>query len=113
MRQKLKDKSDGAAGMILLHNGVVRNCTRTGKPVTSIEVEVDMKRLLEVIADTERLPGILAVEVEINQGPLKVGDDIMLLGVAGDIRENCLSALSYCLNRVKSEVTYKKEHCCE
>lgn len=113
IRQKLKQKSAGAAGMILIHNGVVRNCTRDGKLVTNIEVEADTKRLSEVIADTERLPGILAVEVEINHGTLKVGDDIMLLGVAGDIRENCLSALSYCLNRIKSEVTRKKEHCCE
>ncbi len=108
--KKLKHKSAGAAGMILLHNGVVRNCTRKGDPVTHIDVTADTKRLAEVIADTEKMSGVLAVEAEINTGRLSVGDDIMLLGVAGDIRENCIEALSYCLNRIKKEVTAKKEY---
>jgi molybdopterin synthase catalytic subunit len=39
-----------------------------------------------------------------------VGDDVMLLAVAGDIRENVTAALSDALNAIKSTVTAKTEY---
>jgi molybdopterin synthase catalytic subunit len=105
----MKEKAGTSAGMILVHNGVVRDCTRDGMPVSAVEVSVDWSRLKEIIDEARRFPGIKAVEVEINECRLKVGDDIMLLGVAGDVRENVLHALTYALNRIKKEVTRKKE----
>lgn len=109
MRQKLKQKSGGRAGMILIHNGVVRNTTRNGLPVSSIEVDVDYEKLVDIMKEAHELPGVMAVDVEIAEGPLKIGDDIMLLGVAGDLRENTISALKHVLDRIKAEVTSKKE----
>lgn len=95
--------------MILVHNGIVRGHSRDGRKVTGVEVSVDWERLKQVIEDGERLPGITAVEAHINEGSLAVGEDVMFLGVAGDIRENVIGALSTILNRIKSEVTSKKE----
>lgn len=105
----LKEKAGTSVGMILVHNGVVRDCTRDGRPVSAIEVSVDWPKLKEILDEARRFPGIKVVEAEINEGRLKVGDDIMLLGVAGDVRENVLNALTYALNRIKKEVTKKKE----
>jgi molybdopterin synthase catalytic subunit len=110
MRKRLKARAGGKAGMILLHNGIVRNTSRQGEGVSSIEVTADRGRLEEVMREAEGLPGVIAVEVEITEGPLSVGDDIMLLGIAGDIRENTLSAMAHVLDRIKKEVTFKTEH---
>jgi len=96
--------------MILLHNGIVRNTSRDGRNVSSIEMEADRNRLAEIMEEAEALPGVIAADVEIAEGALKIGDDIMLLGIAGDIRENTISAMTHVLNRIKKEVTAKKEH---
>ena len=40
---------------------------------------------------------------------LAVGDDVMLLAVAGDIRENVIATLSDTLNAIKATVTSKTE----
>ncbi len=109
MRQRLKEAAGGGAGMILLHNGVVRASSRQGEPVSAIEVEADLERLEAIVSEARAMDGILAVEAELNTGRLEVGDDIMLLGVAGDIREHVISCLSITLDRIKAEVTKKRE----
>lgn len=110
MRNRLKAAANGRAGMILIHNGVVRNSSRSGESVCSVDVSVNRARLEEILTEARQSPGIVAVEVEINEGVLNVGDDVMLLGVAGDIRENVLNCLSATLNRIKKEVTSKTEN---
>ena len=40
---------------------------------------------------------------------LAVGDDVMFLVVAGDIRENVLAVLGETLNEIKTTVTQKTE----
>jgi len=110
MRRRLKAASAGRAGMILIHNGVVRNSSRSGEAVSKIDVSVNRTRLEEILTNARQHPGILAVEAEVNEGVLEVGDDVMLLGVAGDIRDNVLACLTDTLNRIKKEVTFKKEY---
>lgn len=110
MRSRLKAAANGRAGMILIHNGVVRNSSRGGDPVCRIDVSVNRARLEEILNDARQSAGIVAVEAEINEGVLNVGDDVMLLGVAGDIRDNVLNCLTTTLNRIKKEVTSKKEY---
>jgi len=49
--------------------------------------------------------------VDIRDGrELAVGDDVMLLAVAGDVRENVIAVLSDALNDIKKTVTRKTEH---
>ncbi len=53
---------------------------------------------------------IVEILVEINENrPLAVGDDVMFIVVAGDIRENVIGALTDTLNAIKSSVTTKTE----
>ncbi len=110
MRSRLKTIANGRAGMILIHNGIVRNSSRSGESVCSVDVSVNRARLEEILNEARQFPGIVAVEAEITEGVLNVGDDVMLLGVAGDIRENVLNCLSATLNRIKKEVTSKMEY---
>ncbi len=109
MRQRLKEKAGPGAGMILLHNGVVRGTSRDGSLVNSIEVQADFQQLEKILEEARKMKGILAVEAELRTGTLQVGDDIMILGVAGDIRDNVIHCLAATLDRIKSEVTSKKE----
>ena len=98
------------AGMILCHNGVVRDTSRDGRKVSGLTISVDHEKLRQVVETYKRKPGIVEILVEIAENRnLAVGDDVMLLIVAGDIRENVITVLSDTLNAIKTTVTQKTE----
>ena len=98
------------AGMILCHNGVVRSTSRDGRRVSGLTISVDHAKLNRVVERYKQTPGIIEIRVEIaDNRHLNVGDDVMLLVVAGDIRENVISVLNDTLNDIKTTVTTKTE----
>jgi molybdopterin synthase catalytic subunit len=110
--EQIKGRPDyHKVGMILCHNGVVRGTSRDGRRVNGLRVAVDREQLERVVRTHKERPGIIEVLVQINADrDLNVGDDVMLLAVAGDIRENVTAALSDALNAIKSTVTTKTEY---
>ena len=108
---EIKQRDDfHSVGMILCHNGVVRGTSRDGRKVNGLRVAVDQAKLEQVVRTSKERPGIVEILVRINADRnLKVGDDVMLLAVAGDIRENVTSVLGDTLNAIKSTVTTKTE----
>ena len=48
-------------------------------------------------------------QVQTKEGRLKVGDEILAVVVAGDIRENVFPALIKTVNRIKADASKKKE----
>ena len=112
MLEQIKNHPEFAkVGMILCHNGVVRGTSRDGRKVSGLHVVADHEKLNRIIETNKKLPGILEIMVYINENKdLRVGDDIMYLLVAGDIRENVISALHDTLNEIKSTVTQKIEY---
>jgi molybdopterin synthase catalytic subunit len=111
MINQMKNHPDfSKAGMVLYHNGVVRGSSRDGRPVTGLTVTVDQEKLDRILDQTRAMPGIVEVLVHINSDtPLLVGDDVMFLAVAGDIREHVIDALTLALNRIKTEATTKSQ----
>ena len=109
--EKVKSHPDfSKAGMVLCHNGVVRENSRDGRPVSGLEIKVDHDRLAEILAEKRAVPGIVDIQVHIRENQkLVVGDDVMFLVVAGDIRENVIQTLSDTLNLIKAEVTEKTQ----
>jgi molybdopterin synthase catalytic subunit len=99
-----------SVGMILCHNGIVRGTSRDGRKVTGVEVLADRKKLQDIVNAQKTRPGIFEILVHVNEGELKVGDDLLLIAVAGDIRENVIPVLTDTLNTVKKTVTSKTEH---
>jgi molybdopterin synthase catalytic subunit len=97
------------AGMILCHNGVVRSTSRSGRPVSELTVRVERQPLQKIMDDIRQRPGIVEVLVEIREGRLYPGEDVMFVVVAGDFRENVFSALMDMVNRIKADVTRKIE----
>ena len=97
-------------GMILCHHGIVRGTSRDGRQVSGLTISVNYEKLEEVINTYKQQPGIIEILVEImDNRHLSVGDDVMLLLVAGDIRENVITVLNDVLNAVKTRITQKRE----
>jgi molybdopterin synthase catalytic subunit len=109
--KKIKSHPDYAkVGMILCHNGVVRETSRDGRHVSGLTLTVNREALDGVLAEQRKRPGIVDVLVEIREGSLKVGDDVMFLVVAGDLRDHVIPVLQDTLNAIKKQVTHKTEH---
>ena len=98
------------AGMILCQNGVVRSTSRDGRKISGLTVSVDHEKLHKVIESHKKKSGIIEILVDIAENRhLNVGDDVMILVVAGDIRENVIAVLNDTLNAIKTTVTKKTE----
>jgi len=98
------------AGMLLCHNGVVREHARDGRKVRGLRVAVDHGRLARILTEQKKRAGIIDIRVAIAEDQdLSVGDDVMILVVAGDIRENVIAVLTDTLNLIKTTVTEKTE----
>ena len=111
MLEQIKKHPDyPKAGMILFHNGVVRATSREGEAVTGLTIKVDHDRLAQILATQKATPGIVEILVHIEEEKvLAVGDDVMFLVVAGDIRDTVIKTLTDTLNQIKSEVTEKTQ----
>ena len=96
-------------GMIASHIGIVRSFSRNGKTVEAIDVQFDHAKIEKLLADIKSRPGIVDVLIQANTGHLAVGDEIMTVVVAGDIRENVFPALIDAVERLKSEASTKTE----
>ena len=97
-------------GMVLCHNGIVRGTSRDGLKVKQLRVSVDHQKLDQIVSEQKKRPGIVDIRVEIAENrDLTIGDDVMLLLVAGDIRENVIAVLTDTLNQIKTIVTQKTE----
>ncbi|HVN70604.1 MAG TPA: molybdenum cofactor biosynthesis protein MoaE [Desulfomonilia bacterium] len=96
-------------GMILCHNGVVRGTSRDGSPVRKVTVRAVRDAIKKIVAEQKKRPGIIEILVEVNEGDLNVGDDLLAIVVAGDIREHVIPVLTDTLNLIKSQGTRKTE----
>lgn len=107
---KIKRETDPAkVGMIACHNGVVRGTTRAGEAADYLDIDVDTEAWERVLNKMRREMGIAAVEAHLFTGRRKVGEDVMLIAVAGDIRENVLPVLEKTVNGLKKEAVLKSE----
>lgn len=96
-------------GMVLTHCGVVRGRSRDGRPVTALRVKNRPARLDALCAEYRSRPGIFAVEARASEGLLHPGEPLLLLAVAGDVRETVIATLAELLDRVKAEAVEKEE----
>jgi len=96
-------------GMLLVHNGVVRGTSKTGQPVRRMRLSHDPQLLASVIREARSRAGIVAVRVWLNEGELAIGDDIMVVVVAGRFRTDVLPVFEELLTRIKKEVVREEE----
>ena len=99
----------GEAGMILCHNGIVRGTSRSGRRVSEIRVKARQGILAELIGEIKSRPCIIEVLAELHEGTLTVGEDIMVVAIADDSRENVFPALQDLMQQIKRQITEKEE----
>lgn len=99
-------------GMILIHNGVVRNWSRKDRAtVTALEVTPDFQKIEALRQEYLGRQGIFEIIIKAYSGTFQPGDDLLYIIVAGDIRENIKPVLAELLDRIKAEAVTKKEIC--
>ncbi len=110
------DPSAADCGMYLVHNGTVRLTAkarvRSGEDVpdvTGMDFDYDAAKVDAAVENAKKLPGIGYVRVWLNRGHLRVGDDIMLVLVGGDIRPHVIDALQSLVGEIKSHCVVEKE----
>ena len=104
-------------GMYLFHNGVVRETARAAvrggalntAPVRGMRFSYDAEKTEAAKAKALAMPGIRCVRVWLNSGELKVGDDIMLVLVGGDIRPHVVDALQALVDEIKQHCVTETE----
>ncbi|RUM36079.1 MAG: molybdenum cofactor biosynthesis protein [Desulfobulbus sp.] len=97
-------------GMILIHNGTVRNWSRKDhSQVTALETMVDEQLVERLRQEYKQKPGIYEIIIETHSGRFLPGDDLLFIIVAGDLREHIKPVLAELLDRVKAEAISKKE----
>ena len=103
-------------GMYLTHNGIVRQSAKAkvrygedAKDVTGMIFSYDQAKVDAVLEDAKRLEGIYYIRIWLNEGELKVGDDIMYVLIGGDIRPRVVDALNYIVGRIKNECVVETE----
>ncbi len=74
-----------------------------------MELSFQEKKLKSVISIFKQRKGIAKVRVWINAGNLKVGNNIMLLLVAGKFKTDLLPVLEELLASVKKEIVTEEE----
>jgi len=109
VREVRAQPGSAAIGMILVHHGVVRGTSRTGEPVRGMLLRTDRGRLEGVLAEARTWPGVFDVRGWANEGALAVGDDIMKVLVAGDVRGNVFAALGRLVALMKNAVVSESE----
>ncbi len=108
--EEIKSKSPkDQLGMILVHNGIVRATSKEGKPVEGMVLSYDEKLLDSLVARFKKNNGIVDIKVWINQGKLSIGDDIMLVLVAGRFRTDVLPVFQELIREIKNNVVNEKE----
>ena len=96
-------------GMILLHNGIVRATAKNGGKVQSMNLSYDKTKLEDTVLEFKKREGIADIKAWINEGHLKIGDDIMNVCVAGRFRKDVLPVFQELITMIKTEIVSEEE----
>lgn len=104
-----KDCPPDRLGMILVHNGIVRASSKQGDPVGGMTLSYDQAALDQAVRRFKSMEGIVDIRAWINQGQLKVGDDIMYVCVAGRFRKDILPVFQELITLIKTRIVKEEE----
>ena len=117
LEEAKKDPDAGKVGMYLTHCGVVRGSARAAvrngeaglAKVIGMHFGYDAAKVEKAIRETKLLDGVYYVRVWLNEGDLKVGDDIMKVMIGADIRLHAIEALKELVGEIKANCVIEKE----
>ncbi|TFG04938.1 MAG: hypothetical protein EU539_10000 [Promethearchaeota archaeon] len=102
------------AGSILSFNGIVRETSKDGEPVSGLTIdaydEVANKTIARICRDIKNTEGIVDIKIIHLKGDFNVSEDLVYVVVASAHREEGFKALRTAVERYKSEIeVWKKE----
>lgn len=96
-------------GMILVHNGIVRATSKEGGKVGAMNLSYDKAKLANAVREFKKRDGIADIRAWINEGHLRIGDDIMYVCVAGRFRKDVLPVFQELITMIKTEIVSEEE----
>ena len=117
LREAKADPSAEYCGMYLTHNGTVRRTAKarvrggdeSAQDVAGMEFSHDAAKVEAAIGEAGKMEGIYYIRVWLNEGALRVGDDVMYVLIGGDIRPHVVDALQFLVGKIKSECVTETE----
>ena len=117
LREAKADPSAEYCGMYLTHNGTVRRTAKarvrggdeSAPDVAGMEFSYDAATVETAIAEAGKMDGVYYIRVWLNEGTLRVGDDVMYVLIGGDIRPHVVDALQFLVGKIKSECVTETE----
>lgn len=117
LKEAKASKNANKCGMFLIHNGTVRvdakakvrESKKGTKKVAGMYFDFDSKKVDAAIKKALKMKGIYYVNVWLNRGNLKLGDDIMLVLVGGDIRPRVIDCLQMLVGKIKTKCVIENE----
>jgi molybdopterin synthase catalytic subunit len=109
MREIKENSPPDELGMILVHNGIVRATSKEGKPVKGMTLDHDDALLQSILEEYRSKAGIVGIKVWLNGGRLSIGDDIMIVLVAGRYRTDVLPVFEALIRDIKTRVVREEE----
>ena len=117
LKEAKEADSENSNGIYLFSNGVVRSSSkrkvRAGEqglePVKSVKVECNYDTLETALRQTSQMPGVNYLRVWVNEGELELGESIMLTLVGADIRDRCVDALTFFVDKLKGDCLTETE----
>ncbi len=117
LKEAKADPSSEKVGMYLVHNGVVRRSSKAqvrggdlcAEDVNGMAFSYDSAAVEAAVRDTYGMPGVYYIRIWLNEGILRVGDDIMYVLIGGDIRPHVIDALQFLVGKIKTECVSETE----
>jgi len=106
---KIKD-----AGSILTFTGIVRNTSKNGKLISSLEIdayeELANRSINKICKEIKEIPGIVDIIIVHFKGVFDIKDELVHVVVASSHREEGFKALRLAVEKYKKEIAvWKKE----
>ena len=101
-------------GSILTFTGIVRNTSKDGKLITSLEIdayeELANQSINKICKEIREIPGIVDVIIIHFKGVFEIKDELVHVIIASSHREEGFKALRLAVERYKKEIAvWKKE----
>jgi len=116
LREAKESETAARCGMFLTHNGVVRETAkakvRDGRNVPNVKgliLSCDWDKAERARLAALEMPGIYYARAWVNEGELRVGDDMMYVLIGGDIRPHVIDALQCFVGELKNNCVTEKE----
>ena len=116
LKEAKQSNNANKVGIWLSHNGTVRSSAKAevregikSPEVKAMNISYNQTALSNLISIAQNMPGIYYLKVELANGKLNAGDDIMYVLIGADTRPHALDTFNYIMDKIKTEIIKETE----